>query len=492
MSETRYHPEYVAVYKASGSNLPISIWSKVIGEKLPMFHGAHNKIYKPVKLRIRLKKKLVDPEGTVAIEVPLGDKTWYAKLGETLAEMTGLAASRFSIVNANGECIRDKTWNDLDNSLDLKLQDVRTGKALYVDKIIPPPKAMQSDKDRDIIEWVDNIRNGLATKIITELSHHDKTSLSAAVARDGPVQKQIQKYITGAMPSPQTWPQFLQTYAGCDAVRALDPADVAHQLSQSVLVEVRKSLRAHKEQIHDYFNSLPVKSQDLEEPLWGDPVSESLGTNRYESSVQMFQDVVDAAVFQPILVTKFYYTIHNGQNVASHQKGVYKKKEKKEKEKHKRKKLEGEVHPMTEFYNKHYYERFGSVPGHVRSNLGRMPAYPGETNRVANAFYLFSGRAPFPDDIKSELSDLPPLTPLAKLIPFKKENEELDIPELGPLAPRGKLVAVKNKNKTQLRPVASKPMPDLIPYQPHLVPIEDVMHHYEDEAEELVDGFPLF
>jgi len=470
----QFHPEFVAVYKVSRSRLPIHIWAEAVGKNLAMFENAHNKIYKPVNIRVRLKKNTSDPENTINLDIPLGDKQWYENLVDAVAVMTGRQASSFSIVDEDGRCIKGQTFEDLVNSADMRVLDKRTQKQVYVSEILEPPRSIQTDKGDDIIEWFKGIQSKLATKLTTVLAGNDMPGIAKAVSVNGLVQNTIKDFLIGNVPSPLDWPRFLQTYAGSDQVRALNPEKVAEQLAKSTLVELRQTLKTHERQIQHYF-----ASAHADENLWSNPINESLGSKRYHSDVEMFEDIVDSAIFSPTLETKFFYTIHNGQNVECHMK---KKKEKEKEEEEEEEEIEGSIDPLHRFYHGHYFEKFGHVPKYAMTqfsnNVGsQIKMSPEEIKEVDRAFFLFSGRAPFPEDIIKTSKSRINLRKVASML----------IPKLKPY-----------NISTNISTEAAH----LIPVMPDTVPIESVMHYYEnkDDIKGLFDNektvlssdFPLF
>lgn len=487
-----YRPEFVATYRQFNSDLPIETWKEVIGKHLPMF-ASDNQIYQPAEVRIKLTRPLTDPTGTVKIEVALSDANWYDKLLGAVGEMVQRPAGQIEIVDDCGAYIDKLNQGQLSRAGDLCVIDAKSRKPVYVAAVTAPPKHMSADKEQDIMEWLHTKRQAIADVVVNELKDkHDMIAISTAVCKDGAVQHALATYFINSRPNGESWGQFLQTYAESDAVRALDPKDVAKQLARSFLVEVRKSLRASQNEIKAFYSNQQQKQQGKdgdEAKLWDDHIRAAIGAEtHYESALDMFNDVVDEAVHRPVLEAKVYYVVNQGQNlIAGHNNGKWgygKKKKKKKKHKSAKARVlssyyatpvsaKTDTHPNDTYYHEVHYKQHGKLPGHVVRSFNKdfqakstKRVFPGDPIRAFALYHLFCGRAV-----------LPPATPKAmprlERIP-NSHHEEDRLPFLVRADVEGAGDTIRMKNEFgrgksiniggcvgRLVPIDARPMPRL-------------------------------
>ena len=378
-----YQPFFLQVYESSGSALPIEVWKEVVGQNLPVF-ASEAQIYNPAVVRVRLTEDVTDPEGVVQIEVALSDANWYQKLTQAVGEMVG--RTNVCIMDDYGDSIREFSHAQLNAAGDLDVFD-NHNEHVFVSRSIAPPKRMASDKHVDIANWFKDVRHEIGNVIVGVIADKDRVSLIPAVAKDGSVQKSVERFLVESRPYDMSWAGFLQTYARDDTVRALSPEKVAAQIAQSVLAEERKGLRANQRQIKTFFD---YKRGDAEQ-LWDEKVESNITRPAFQSALRMYEDITDDAMHKSALKSKVYYIINAGLNASKEQPTPVVAKRKKE--------IAGE-HPLDWYYHKHHFERFGKYPGHVTrtfsKQLGKRPAYTGDPVKAVAAFQLFSGRHTLP------------------------------------------------------------------------------------------------
>ena len=71
MTETQvYTPHIRAVYAKLGSKLPLPVWVKAIGSKLPYFRNDSD-IYNPITLHVKIAGGINTSDGAVALKISM-------------------------------------------------------------------------------------------------------------------------------------------------------------------------------------------------------------------------------------------------------------------------------------------------------------------------------------------------------------------------------------------------------------------------------------
>jgi len=482
-----YQPHIVRLYGAMGSRLPLDVWVNVIAKNIPAFRS-DSQIYKPISIRIKMTPSVTDPEGVVKIDVSPTDTQWYSRLVEAVGEMFGQPDLPLDIINYDGRSLEGLKYKELYDSGDCKVINKETGKAIFLEKAVAPPKIMSTNKHVAILDWFDGVAGKLCELAVKNLEGQNLYTLKTALGKKGPVVKNIASYLQSSYPEGMTWEKFLQTYARDDEVREISARNIAEQIGRSVVTEIRKSLRANGESINIYFAN--KEGEDDEEEIFQERHIKSKIANKhvYHSDKELFEDIVDCAIEQPNLKDKMYYIINAGQNLLSTSR--FRKVEKLIPAIYSRPKAAtaqiattvDKTHPVTYYFQNHHYKEYGNLPHHfIESMTSPESNYPGDPSRVLDAFHLFAGYHTMPP-VEKQMPGLIPFRRKPKLVPIESK-----MPGLIPFRRKPKLVPIESEMpKLEAHDFGNDKMPRLVSRRPPLEKISRVGEEAHDEMPPLV------
>jgi hypothetical protein len=410
-----FTPKLIETYKSSKSTMPLRTWVNIIGKNLPQFKNDED-IFNPVPINIKMAP---GANGSVRVAVsPSSD--WYKTLVNAVEKMTG--KSNISIVSYVGKPIQGMEIHRIAHLGECDIIDNKTGKVIRMDKIVPPPLELSTNKIAQLKNWWNDNREVLSTQIASELKGLTMAEIAAATVAEGPVFEVIDNHIRNNTLHGLDWPEFTKTFG-----KHIDSKEVAG----SILESVRQSLIANEKQIRDFHAS----DGGSESSLWK---KTTVGKNKYKDDFTMFRDVVEDAVYHPMVGQKIIQSLTYGKI----DKRVSARGRQPARRRRAPPKKMGEQHPVSSYYKLHY-KVHGKLPGHVIEgyNKGRVESqYTGDSDRAIDMFNLYSGRAVT-------------RKPLPELVPI-----EMDLPELVPIESK---------------------LPELVPILPELVPIEYIDDEYE-------------
>ena len=422
-------------------NIPIQEWTRIIGSKMPMF-ASKNRIYRPSTIYIKMTEDVTDPEGTVKIQVPVFDDAWYSTVTDVVGEMVHV--ENVDIVDYKGNSISGLSRLQLGRVGELTIINANTGDPVYVATVVAPPKRVCSTKQRDISEWFDGTKDLLCKKIVQQLQTCDFNSLAAVVSQTGPLRKMIKSHLIDSSPQNMPWTEFLKTFAQDNVARNLDSTNVANAVSDAILSEIKKGLRANKHQIETYYAH---KSGDASN-LWGGK-NKSKQNSMFSSDLEMYQDITDEAIYRPCLDSRVCRIINMGESVCQSKTVPISRKIR----------ASNVKDPLDEYFHGDYFKRFGKLPAHVTRKIASKygkdkenKPYPGNANVAREMYNLFSGRHAYPT--------------IGKPMPRLVSRTISEMPRLGSRKPR-------------LIPISSKPMPESMQL--------DISDNYDDGI--FVDNF---
>jgi len=503
MTESQvYTPHIRAVYNKLGSKLPLPIWVKSIGSKLPYFQNDSD-IYNPITLQIKIAGGINTSDGAVAVQVAPTDSQWYSKLQNAVQEMTS-KKTNVDIVDYLGDCIKSFNYSQLYSAGELDVVNARNQSIVRIKSAVAPPEHMATNKIETIHGLVKDIRDTITDTIASSLKGHTMAEIGQMTLQDGPVQKSIEQ----ALNERKDWAKFMNTYAMDDVARNNTVQQKTSAMAKSILFQVREGLKANEPQIRTFY-ALKEGSKKGQSPLWSQHPATIASEATYKDEYSMFRDIAEDAMYNPLLSRKLVYIIHRGSD------RQVKSSIRNRRKVPKKSSNVDEQHIMDKFYHQYYYKKHGKFPGHVIDKFNKKATisteYPGNEREAVNMFLMFSGKhvplqekrihtlVPLGDSVKhtlvpisvgSEMPELVPIPGLKKkhtlvplgdsvkhnLVPISVESE---MPELVPipglkkkhtLVPLGDSVECK---KHTLVPISE--MPELVPIpgkKHRLVPIE--------------------
>jgi len=382
MTESQvYTPHIRAVYKKLGSSLPLSVWVKSIGSKLPYFRNDSD-IYSPITLHLKIAGSINNSDGGVCLNVVPSDSDWYSKLQSAVRDMTG-TTSKVDIVDYLGDNISTFNFSQLFSAGELDVVHSRNQSVVRISSAVAPPQHMATNKMEIINDFVKNIREPISDTIAGELQGHTMAEIGRLTSRNGPLQSKIE----ATLAQRKGWSSFLTTYAMDNVSRSNDNKKQTSALAKSILYQVRQGLTANERQISDYHAANENKNSD-EAPLWEQHAASV--SSPYKDEYTMYKDIADDAMHSQLLSRKLVYIIHRGadRTTKKTQSAPISKRVTTSKN-------EGR-HVMDQFYHDYYYKKHGKFPGHVidkfnkRDNVGSV--YPGNEDEAVNMFLMFSGK----------------------------------------------------------------------------------------------------
>merc|ERR1712093_188177 len=369
-----YKPAFIHAYKSSKSSLPINVWARAVGRRLPQFRNETD-IYSPVPLHVKIAGNLNDSNGTVRLSVMPTDSKWYEKLTDALAEMTG--KRNVEVVSYLGKNIQDMSPEQLMAVGECDLVDKTSGTLVRLASIVPPPLHMSTNKQADLKQWWNNQRSPLAKTIATQLKGMSMAEIAQATLASGPIQQTIEAYLKRNTPHNLEWDKFLSAYGNSGTTDA-------QSISAKLLDAVRQSLVANEKQIRTHEATIGTEAS-----LWKD---KKATTSRYKDDFTLYRDIIEDAMYHPLVGQEMVHAVLYGtQTIACHNK------KKKKKKKAKKMVMDNTEHPINAYYKDYHYKVHGKLPGHriAQLNVGEQAfgAYGGSPQRAVDMFNLFSGRA---------------------------------------------------------------------------------------------------
>jgi len=360
-----YKPLLIYKYEHSGTQLPIDLWVRVVGKKLPEFQD-DNDIYCPIPIQIKMAGNLNDPTGSVRLSISPTSPKWYEELVNVVSDM--VKEKNVQIVNYLGQSIKDLKPQQLVNVGECDIINPK-GKLVRIEKVVSPPLSMSSNKIGELRNWWKT--NKLSDKIALQLKGLNMHEIAVATKFGGGVQKTIKNYLESNTLHNLEWDQFLSTYG--NGRTSLD------HLSNKLLDAVRQSLIANEEIIktHNAIQSVDGNA------LWKKTPSNSVASH-YKDDYTLYRDIVEDAVFHPRVSQQLIQGILYGTTTNQEQKKPVKAVEK------------NTFHPIRSYYHDIHYKIYGKLPGHFIETLNKKVEgnnYPGNAETAMDMFHLFSGRS---------------------------------------------------------------------------------------------------
>jgi len=455
-----YKPAFVHAYKSSKSSLPINVWAKAIGRRLPQFRNEED-IYSPVPLHVKIAGSLNDSNGAVRLSVMPTQSNWYADLTSALCEMTG--KRDLQVVSYLGQPIKDMTPEQLMAVGECDcVQSEALDAPIRLASVVPPPLHLSTNKQAELKEWWNNQRSVLAEKIAVQLKGMTMAEIAQATIANGPVQQTIESYLCQNTLHDLQWDKFLAAYGNSGSTSA-------QAMSNKLLDAVRQSLVANETQIRTHHASV-----GSEAALWKN--QRSAPASRYKDDFTLYRDVIEDAMYHPLVGQEMVHAVLYGTRTVDgrHSKRKHKKKKKKRSSKM--------GHPINAYYSDYHYEVHGKLPGHRIAALNKPASvdaeYPGDAERAVDMFNLFSGRAVQNVAPQEEHVTSSKLIPLAQAVAYAEQysGARSSMPELIPISND-----MHSSSLPELIPIesrADRAMPELVPIQssssdlPELIPIE--------------------
>ena len=466
-----YTPHIRAVYKKLGSKLPLPIWVKSIGSKLPYFQNDSD-IYNPITLHVKIAGDINTSDGTVALQIAPTDKQWYSKLQGAIKEMTG--ANNVDIVDYLGDCIKSFSYSQLYSAGELDVVNSRNQSVVRIKSTVAPPEHMATNKIETIHTLVKDIRDSITDTVASGLKGHTMAEIGQLTLQDGPIQKSIERTLMER----KDWETFMNTYAMDDVARNNTVQQKTSAMAKSILFQVREGLKANEPQIRTFYAHQAGKKTG-EAPLWSQHPATIAADATYKDEYSMYRDIAEDAMYNPLLARKLVYIIHRGSDRQI-------KSSMKPKRRVQKKTGDDDQHIMDKFYHQYYYKKHGKFPGHVIEKFNKKATigteYPGNEQEAVNMFLMFSGKHTpvqnkhtlVPISIESEMPELVPIPGVEQkkhtLVPISIESE---MPELVPIP------GVEQKKHTLVPISVGSEMPELVPISiesemPKLVPIPGI------------------
>lgn len=475
-----YTPHFVQVYKSTKSRLPIEVWAKTIGEKLPYFKGSNN-IYNTVNLSVKMSGKINDSDGIVNFQVSPKDSSWYSNLKSCISEMTGQPESKIDIVDYIGRPIKNMSVKQLSHAGELDVQHVN-GQVIRTRQGVKVPDHMTTNKIATIEKWITDVKDTIASKVALSLKDCTMEEISKNTLQNGPVKKIIEDTLVNSRPD---YNQFISDYAMDNISRKYMSVDEkTSAMAKSILFEIRSGLAASKKQIAK-IDALKAAAKSGEKPLWADEESH-IGKNIDSIDTHnLYLDICEDALYKPVVTRKLVHTIYRGRRSPIKSTTSTATISRRRKPVETTKINSGVEHPMTQFYKQHYYNKYGKYPGHVVDKFNKNytsstteKPFVGDLVATKNAFLKFSGRH-FQGSSNRSKHRLVPINSEMhstrskhRLVPIGTINSTIDS-EMPRSKHRLVPIGTINSEMPKLVPINSE-MPKLVPINsemPKLVPI---------------------
>jgi hypothetical protein len=449
-----YRKEFINAWQSSRSRMPIDVWAKAVGSKLPAFSHPED-IYAPVMLDIKVAGGINDSNGSVKLSVAPTDSEWYPKLIEGLEEMTG--KRNLAAVNYLGEPIKDMDAKQLTNAGEIDIIDTKSQRVVRLDKVVPPPMHMSTEKAPIVKQWWETNRAKLVKTVAKSLEKLTMDEIAANTMKDGPLQKTIEQQLCSGV----DWSDFIATYGMDNVAKNANPKDTATFISKGLLHSIRTALKANKPIIRKYHANAAIGDSSR---LWNDdaPVATTNNTNAFS----MYRDIVEDALHNPRIGAHMVDTILHGYErigvIANRlPRRVHCTKSK----------ISSEVHPVASYYSKIHYPTHGKLPGHVmdqyNQNKVQSTKYPGDAKVAFNIYNMLTGKTVLPDSTPK----MPPLVPIGTISSIATNNR------MPPLVPIGTIGS--NSKMPPLVPIGSTVptgrMPPLVPIDYKFPELEDFL-----------------
>ena len=374
-----YTPQLLHAYDTSESSLPIEHWVECVATKLPQFQLPSD-IYAAIPLDIQMTGSLSN--GSVQLCVsPSSDSAWYKGLIAVLEKMTNQKG--IGVRNYLGTPIQDMSPKQLTCASECDIYRLSDGKTVRLASVVPPPLHMMTDKVHQMKGWWNENRASLSNAIAEQLKGKNMAEIAKATNDSGLVQQTIAKYMSEHLPHGMSFEEFMQTYSGNSNRASLEG------ISGQVLNAVRASLVANEKQVRDFH-----ATEGTESSLWK-KTDNTPAVGRRIDEFTMYKDIVEDAVFHPLVGREIIQSIMYGSVATQQQqqqsKGIGKK-----------------VVPVSvsnrsvpnrpigaaatssiDYYTKIHYPIHGKMPGHYLDNLNAPKTqYRGTNIQVRNRRFL--------------------------------------------------------------------------------------------------------
>ena len=440
-----YKPAVLFSYKQSKSKLPIDTWMEIVGKKLPTFQ-TNDDIYAPIPITLKIAGNVNTPDGSVKLSVSATDKNWYDDLVQVVSGMVN--KNSVEIVNMLGMPIKDMSTKELFNVGECDVIDLKTKNVVRLPKIVEPPVKMSTNKIATLKKWwLDNAEN-LSKKVAMQFKNLNMAEIDKACVANGPVQKEIESYISQNTIGDMSWGSFLENFS--------NNRTNLQDISKKVLDAIRTALRANEETIKNFHAFTGVASS-----VWSKNTTEAKSPYRDEFS--MYRDVVEDAVFHPLV----------GQAVLQ---GILYGTKQKQLSNINSEIIQAEFHPLQSYYQKHHYHVHGKLPGHLiaayNNNQGKFENnYPADPHETIAMYNLFCGKAIHPERIEGIIFNRKKKNTKGKCKNMKKtlfgtykcvdnkiQTPKHELPELIPIGSE-----MVGKRMPELIPIGLEILPKLIP-----------------------------
>ncbi len=459
-----FTPQLLQTYKTSRSRLPINTWVNVVGKNLPQF--AHDSdIYNPIAIQIKIAGKINTSNGNVNVSIAPYDSNWYSGLVGALEKMTN--QKNLNVVNYLGNPIKDLPVGQLACLGECDIID-KSGQVVRLAKVVAPPMQLATNKSAQLTEWWNSHRDELSRQIAQELKGLNMAELAKATVPEGKIQQLIESYMAKNTLHDLSWTEFIKTF-GKDATSVAT-------ISASILDSIRQSMVASENQVRNYHATDGIGS---EAALWKRAAG---GASKYKDDFTMYRDIVEDAVFHPMVGKRVVDGILYGvgatvrKNSRTHSTDSSKRIATVRKHNHDNR--AESVDPVASYYKEYHYPTYGKLPGHVvedyNKSFGKVEThYPGDADKVVEMFNLFTGRAVSRSKKASkkkapQVGELIPISDsMPKLIPIGDSVRSDNMPKLIPIGDSmPKLIpigdSVRSDNMPKLIPIGNN-MPKLIP-----------------------------
>jgi hypothetical protein len=451
-----YRKEFKNAWQSSRSRMSIDVWAKAVGSKLPAFSHPED-IYAPVMLDIKVAGGINDSNGTVKLSVAPTDTEWYPKLIEGLEEMTG--KRNLAAVNYLGEPIKGMNAEQLTNVGEVDIIDTKSQRLVRLEKVVPPPMHMSTEKAPVVKQWWDTHRDKLVKVVAKSLENLTMDEIAANTMKGGPLQNTIEKYIRSSVEDGD-WDRFIATYGMDNVAKNANPKETSTFIAKGLLHSIRVALKANQTVIKDHRANVAIGASD---GLWSNA---SATTTTPIDSFSMFRNIVEDALHNPRIGSHMVDAILHGYErvgvIANRlPQRVHCTKSK----------ISSEVHPVATYYSKIHYPAHGKLPGHVmdkyNQNKVQSTAYPGDAKVAFNIYNMLTGKTVLPPLVPAGTvgTKMPVLVPigsnakLPELIPIDERMPTLEdfLPtRMPPLVPAGTAGTIGSS-------VSKRAMPPLVP-----------------------------
>ena len=269
-----------------------------------------SRVYRPIKLKIKMTAQATDPEGTVLMPVLKGNKGWYSDACEAIQEMTG--RDNIDIVDYCGNSIKGFGFNTLQRCGELDIIDSQTRKLVRTPRVVAPPISMSVDKKVYINQWFSGKQAPIRRAVMANMDTSTLSDISVSLKPKGMVFNAIRSCITS-----DGWEKKQKTFALDTTTRSRDPALVANHISSMLLSNLRTEMSRNQENIDAYM--------DVSDTLWSQPRKRK---KKFPNKKALVLHIVNNAIYNDTLVSNICDTVNTGRGLPTKvRKRVYVKKD---------------------------------------------------------------------------------------------------------------------------------------------------------------------